>query len=331
LHYYCSFKDDQLITQLLNVKIKLILRLYSNAMKQMKSIQTILRSSRPSFLVLSPVCIFLGYSSASVSGADPALYLLVMVFAGAICAHISVNTFNEYLDFKSGLDHATQRTPFSGGSGALPSAPNMANAVLYTAILTLIITLLLGFYFIYLRGISLLILLSVGVFIILAYTRWLNRRPFLCLIAPGLSFGPIYVVGAHVVLAGSYNLLNFYVSLVPFFLITNLLLLNQYPDREADLAIGRNHFPIAYGIKNSNRVYLLMVSLTMITVTSGVFFRLLPVPSLSCLLPLLLVIPIYRGISKYADDNQKLLPYLGMNVFVTLTTPLMLAVSLLIS
>ena len=295
-----------------------------------KHILTVIKSTRPPFLVLSPVCIFLGYSSAILSGSDPEQYLIITVFVGALCAHISVNTFNEYLDFKSGLDNITEKTPFSGGSGALPEDPQIAATVLAVAIVCIIITLILGIYFIYLRGMSLLLLLTVGVSIILAYTRWLNKYPFLCLIAPGLSFGPLFVVGSHVVLAGSYDLTNFYVSLVPFLLISNLLLLNQYPDIEADQSIGRNHFPIAYGIKKSNLVYIGMTSLAAVIVIFGVSTSLLPETCLFCLLPMLVVIPVIYGITKYADDTQKLIPYLGMNVFVALSTPLTLGISILI-
>ena len=68
------------------------------------------------------------------SAADPESYLVVRVFIGAISAHIGVNTFNEYADFKSGLDSLTRRTPFSGGSGSLPQNPALATAVLYIAI-----------------------------------------------------------------------------------------------------------------------------------------------------------------------------------------------------
>jgi len=35
-----------------------------------------------------------------------------------LSAHIAVNTLNEYMDFKSGLDYETLKTPFAGGSGA---------------------------------------------------------------------------------------------------------------------------------------------------------------------------------------------------------------------
>ena len=55
---------------------------------------------------------------------------------GALCCHVSVNAFNEYYDFRSGLDARTRRTPFSGGSGTLPGKPELAGQALATAVVT---------------------------------------------------------------------------------------------------------------------------------------------------------------------------------------------------
>ena len=162
-------------------------------------------------------------------------------------SHISVNTFNEYFDFQSGLDLKTEKTPFSGGSGALPDNPEMANVVLTVSLVSLLLTIFIGIYLIMQRGTLILPIGFVGVVLIMTYTQWLNRFPFLCLIAPGLGFGVLMVVGTHVILTGEHSPLSWLVSLIPFFLINNLLLLNQYPDIKADASVGRNTFPIEIG------------------------------------------------------------------------------------
>ncbi len=296
-----------------------------------QNINTLINTTRPAFLVLSPVCIFLGYCTALAAGAKPETYLVVLVFVGAICAHISVNTFNEYFDFKSGLDDLTHRTPFSGGSSALQNNPTVAVVVLYLAGLTLVVTILLGIYFICLRGWSLLILLLTGVFIIFTYTTWLNRHPLLCLIAPGLSFGVLFVTGSHIVLAGHYHLLAIYVSMVPFLLVNNLLLLNQYPDIEADRCVDRRHFPIVYGTRSGNMVYAGSAGLTIVIIIYGVSSTILPGNSLYALLPMVPAVAVLYGACKYAGNIDKLIPYLGINVFITMATPLILGMSLLMS
>ncbi|WP_197475205.1 prenyltransferase, partial [Oleiphilus sp. HI0079] len=76
----------------------------------------VLQATRPPFLILTPACVFLG---ASIAFAEQAVFSNVdfaLVLIGAMAAHISVNTLNEYFDFKSGLDLNTNKTPFSGGS-----------------------------------------------------------------------------------------------------------------------------------------------------------------------------------------------------------------------
>ncbi len=80
----------------------------------------ILGPMRPPFLILAPVCAFLAISIVAYQSPTSLSFIKIfLVVIGAIAAHISVNTFNEYFDFKSGLDFKTMKTPFSGGSGAL--------------------------------------------------------------------------------------------------------------------------------------------------------------------------------------------------------------------
>jgi 1,4-dihydroxy-2-naphthoate octaprenyltransferase len=198
----------------------------------------ILGPLRVPFLVLPPACVLLGIGTAVRTAGSVSTLDVVLALIGAISAHISVNAFNEYFDFKSGLDARTERTPFSGGSGVLPEKPEMAHTALSMALIALIITGLIGVYFSFVRGIALLPLGILGLFIIVAYTPWLTRRPVLCLIAPGLGFGPLMVMGTHFVLTGQYSWGVFLVSMLPFFLVNDLLLLNQFPDTDADRSVG---------------------------------------------------------------------------------------------
>ena len=105
-------------------------------------INTVLQTMRPSFLVLTLACVFLGLCTSLATGASIDKLVFFLIFIGAMSAHISVNMLNEYHDFKSGLDFKTMKTPFSGGSGALPNNPKVANAVLLLGLLTLFLSLI---------------------------------------------------------------------------------------------------------------------------------------------------------------------------------------------
>jgi 1,4-dihydroxy-2-naphthoate polyprenyltransferase len=72
---------------------------------------------RVPFLLLTPVCVVLGAAAAYYGQGAFRWDWFLIALAGGIFAHISVNAINEYEDFKTGLDHHTIRTPFSGGSG----------------------------------------------------------------------------------------------------------------------------------------------------------------------------------------------------------------------
>lgn len=291
--------------------------------------RTLFHALRPSFLVLSPVCVFLGASTAYASSAAIDEMILLLVVIGALCAHISVNTLNEYADFRSGLDLVTIKTPFSGGSGALPADPAMAHMVLATGLVTLFITFAIGLYFVHMHGVLLLAAGCIGVAIILTYSRWINRWPFLCLIAPGLGFG-IMVAGTHYVLSQQYSVTSSLAALIVFFLVNNLLLLNQYPDIEADKSIGRNHLPIAYGTRFSSLVYGTLSLCAYLVILAGIYFDYFPALSLVAVVPAIFATFSLTGALKYGNTIGDYHQYLGANVTATILTPLLLGISIIV-
>jgi len=119
----------------------------------MNMIKTLLRSMRIPFLILTPVSIFLGLATSVAASEQVSYFDFLLVLVGAVFAHISVNTFNEYHDFRSGLDAKTTKTPFSGGSGALIENPQAIEAVFYVAITSLISTIIIGIYFTFRLGV----------------------------------------------------------------------------------------------------------------------------------------------------------------------------------
>ncbi len=296
----------------------------------MKDFKFLLDPMRLPFLILTPACVVLGLSTAIWTTGQVNWFHFVLVLIGAVSAHISVNAFNEYFDFKSGLDAKTQRTPFSGGSGRLQQSPELEKPALIMAWVFLALTASVGIYFVFKVGTGLIPLGVFGLVIIYFYTEWITRYPFFCLIAPGLGFGPLMVMGTDFVLTGQYSWTALIASLVPFFLVSNLLLLNQFPDVEADQAIGRKHYPIQIGKVKSSRIYLAFLLLPFLAIAVGVVFNLFPLSSLIGFLGLILVIPIFKGVVSHAENTEKLIPVLGQNVLINLVTPVLVAIGLFI-
>jgi 1,4-dihydroxy-2-naphthoate octaprenyltransferase len=293
--------------------------------------KTLFGLMRVPFLILTPACVAVGIGTAYWQTGELNWLNVVLVIIGGLAAHISVNAFNEYFDFKSGLDHQTQPTPFSGGSGTLPANPQLERIASLVAWTAFGIVTVIGVYFIWVQGWGLLPIGILGLILIVTYTTWWVSHPVLCLIAPGLGFGILMVTGTHFALTGSYSWTALVASFVPTFLVSDLLLLNQFPDVEADQEVGRRHFPITIGRKASSLLYGLFLGLAYVSVIVGVILKLLPVFSLLALLTGVIAWRTYREARKNAENIPALIPSMGMNVIINLATPVLLAVGLLVS
>jgi 1,4-dihydroxy-2-naphthoate octaprenyltransferase len=236
---------------------------------------------------------------------------------------------NEYYDFRSGLDFKTKRTSFSGGSGALPDNPEMAGLIFVLGLVSLFVTIVIGIYFIVDSEIQILPIGLVGIALVVTYTQWLNRLPVLCLIAPGLGFGVLMVVGTHVILKSEHSQLVWLVSLIPFFLINNLLLLNQYPDIEADASVGRITFPIAFGLRNSNIVYAIFMLASYSLILFYIVAGYIPTLSVIALIPVIFSLFALIGAIKYKSKIGDFPQHLGANVASAILTPFLLAISII--
>jgi 1,4-dihydroxy-2-naphthoate octaprenyltransferase len=231
---------------------------------------------------------------------------------------------------ESGLDFRTTRTPFSGGSGTLVPVPSKLPIALWTGIITAVICAAIGIYFFILYGWPILAIGAIGLLTIVVYTPWLNKIPFLCLIAPGLGFGTLMVNGTYFALTGTFSWTALLVSFVPFFLVSNLLLLNQFPDVEADRTVGRKHLPIKIGRRASARVFAAFTAATYLTIVLGAVIKLAPLWTLLALVSLIFALPAVRGALKHSDDPANLEPSMAQNVLLNLTTPVLVGIGLLI-
>jgi 1,4-dihydroxy-2-naphthoate octaprenyltransferase len=297
-------------------------------MTEKLNMQTFAGIIRVPFLLLAPVCVFLAAGLAYSTVGEIDWGVLGLIIFCAVTAHVAVNALNEYQDFQSGLDLKTQRTPFSGGSGTLPKNPQLSAAALQVSIIAIGLTVISGLAIVYLRGTELLIPGLIGVVIIVLYTKVLNRYPVLCLLSPGLAFGILMVGGSYFALTGTYSVDIFLVSLIPFFLVNNLLLLNQFPDINADREAGRNHVLIQYGKESGSFIYMLFLLLAALALIFSVYLGTLPLYSLLGLLLIAIGIPIYKASSKPQSNIETLLPYMGKNVGMVLLIPVILGVSL---
>ncbi len=295
----------------------------------MKTLSILFGPMKVPFLLLTPVCVILGAATAYYTQGAFRMEWFLMALAGGLFAHISVNALNEFEDFKSGLDLQTTRTPFSGGSGTLPANPGKAGWAAAMGLITLALTVAVGFYFLLARGAGLLLVGIPGVLAVYLYTRWLTRDPLLCLLAPGIGFGPCMVMGVDFVLTGTYGMVALAASLTPFFLVSNLLVINQFPDLEPDAAVGRRHLMIVHGKRAGVIVYGAFLVGAYLSVVVAWLAGLFPAAALICLATIPLALNTYAGVSRNSHAGiEALLPYMTRNVIITLVTPTLLALGI---
>jgi len=296
----------------------------------MATVRTWFLETRPSFLLLVPACVIVGLGVAVYDTRHINALHFGLAFLGALLAHIAVNVLNEYSDYRTGIDFKTMKTPFSGGTGILPGGLLDPQKVFLLGIGCLVGVALIGVYFAWEYGWEIVPLGILGIALVYFYTTHMTKDPFLCAIAPGLGFGPLMVLGTYFTQTGEYTLSAAMASMIPGFLVSNLLLLNQLPDVEADQAGDRYHLPIAIGRKRSAQVYAGLILLTYLWLVCSVASKVLPVTALLAVLTFPIALKAIKGALDYYEDTPRLVPSMAQNVMVTLITPLLLGVGVLI-
>jgi 1,4-dihydroxy-2-naphthoate octaprenyltransferase len=284
---------------------------------------------RPQFLFLDPIVVSLGTVLAVYDGFFN-LFYMVLSLTGVICLHISVNVLNDYFDYKSGIDLHTRRTPFSGGSGVLPQGILDVQSVYRLGIASLIPPFGIAFYFTAVYGWSFIPLVLVAAISVIFYTTHLSRWMVGELFA-GLNLGSLVVLGTYFTQTGFYGIKAIAACISPGILVFNLLLLNEFPDVEADLKGSRRNIPIVFGRKTASRIYCVLVVANYVSIIIPTLGRVLPITSLLACLTIPFAVKAVSLTSKHYNDARKLLPALKYNVLMVLLTPVMMSIGIFIA
>ena len=291
-----------------------------------KAFWTLWQALRPPFLLLSVVVVLLAAALAAWEGYPFDSLRFTLALIGALAAHGAVNLLNEYEDWRSGLDSLTERTPFSGGSGALQQHPEHAGLVQAAAYFLMGVVFAIGLYFYLHVGPGIVPIGLAGIALIVLYTSTITRHPWVCLVATGLAFGPLMMLGTYYVLTGQISQRAVVVSLIPFFLVNNLLLLNQIPDVAADRQVGRRTFPIVMGLPLTLQVFDFFLLGAYGVLVLLVATAMLPPLALLGVITLIFALPMLLALKHFkAGRSVALKRALALNVAINLLTPALIA------
>lgn len=289
-------------------------------------------ATRPAFLTASLMACVIGLATAWHGGIAFDIPLAVITLLFALLAHAGVNVLNDYYDALNGTDaQNTQRIfPFTGGSRFIQNG-----------VLTLAQTRNFGFALMAGVAAAGLWLMSrtdpqlmyvglAGLFIGWAYSAppfRLNSRGWgeLCVAAGFLAI----TVGTDFVQRKGFDAAPFIAGLSYALLVTNLLYINQFPDRSADTAAGKLHWVARLEVQHARWGYALIVALAYAWLLAGVSLGWLPMMALLALLALPLSVKAARLLLRHATQPQQLGDAIKLTIAAMLAHGALLSLALL--
>lgn len=178
--------------------------------------------------------------------------LLCMVFA--LLAQISSNFANEYYDYASGLDRKGREGPRRG----VTEGDITPRAMKAATFITLIAACAVGCSLILYSGWW---LIAVGSFIALGVLAY-SAGPYplshhaLGEVAVVIFYGLIPVVFTYYLMAHTWPIYVILGSMAAGLLGANVLVVNNYRDRDDDLSVGKHTIATRFGLKFCSRLYL---------------------------------------------------------------------------
>jgi len=208
------------------------------------------REARPPFLTAAAVPVILGAVGAWYETGSFSPLLFVLTLVGSVLAQAGANMANDHFDTLSGNDNINRyRSQFNGGAGLIQDGLLTARQVHLGALACLGAAAAIGLYLFSVCGPAVLILMLLGGFAAYFYTGNPVKLAYHGVgeVAIGLCFGPFLAGGAYLVQAGTVSPGAVAASVPVGLLITAVLYINQFPDYEADQAVGKTHWVVRLG------------------------------------------------------------------------------------
>jgi len=286
-----------------------------------------LRAIRIRFLLASVIAVSSGLAIAywKSSHIDP-LYA-GLTYLGVGFLHASVDLLNDYWDHKRGIDSATTRTKFSGGTGVLPENMLTPKAVYAAGVIFLILGASIGAYFVAIRGVTIAVILGFAVVAIYFYSTSIVNAGL------GELFvaikGAMIVLGTFYVQTGMIDSAALYVGAIIGILSATVLFVNSFPDYEADRSKGRRTLVILLGKKTASAAFPAFVIAAYAMIAIGILLGFTKVYSLASFVSLPFAAKSIASLKKNHEGAEQMVPAMASAVTYSRITGFVLAASLL--
>jgi 1,4-dihydroxy-2-naphthoate octaprenyltransferase len=199
----------------------------------------------------------------------------LLTYIGVIFLHASVDIFNDYWDYKRGIDTTTKRTKFSGGTGVLPEK-KLGPAIVYKAgFFCMFIGLAIGGYFVIHSGLVIAVILIVAILSIYFYsTTIVNIGLGETLVA---IKGAMIVIGTCYVQSGIIDFSIVFLGIISGMLSSVVLYIASFPDFDADKEKGRKTLVILLGKDKGSKIFPFLIIFIYILISTGIIGQYLPI------------------------------------------------------
>lgn len=290
--------------------------------------KTLMRVTRTPFVVAVVMPVLLGAVIAWREGIFHVGYFLLTLI-GAVCINLGLNMSNDYFDHLSGGDEINRElTPFSGGSRVIQDGIVSAKQVLAWSAFFYLIGIVIGLYLAAVRGWLILGFGLAGVFLAFFHNappiRLYHLAPGVGELAVGIGFGPLVVLGSYYVQAQRFSYEALWASIPVGLLITAVLYINEFPDCEADKAVGKKTLPVVLGRKRAAGGYAALLVAAYGVILLGIALGAFSYTMLLALLSLPLAYRGIRGAMRFHSNTPKLIPTQAATIQLHLVTGLLL-------
>ncbi|HEY7696468.1 MAG TPA: prenyltransferase [Nitrososphaeraceae archaeon] len=285
------------------------------------------RAIRIKFILASIIAVSNGIAISywKTGTIDPGYALLT--YFGIMCLHISVDLLNDYSDFKRGIDTNTKRTRYSGGTGVIPENLINPNIIYFAGVIFLILGGLTGLYFVTIKGIVILILLSFAIISIYFYsTNIVNAGLGELFVA---IKGCMIVMGTYYIQSDTIDLTSVFVGIIVGLLSSVVLLVTSFPDYDADKKGGRRTLVILSGRENSVKIFIAIITVTYGMISGAAILNIIPIFSTIGLLSIPFAVKAISKLRRFNDTSQ-LVSCMANSILYSRTCGLLLAISFII-
>ena len=250
------------------------------------------------------------------------LFLISSLFIQA-----ATNLFNEYYDYKKGLD----KVDSEGISGSIVKGKLTAKGVMMGALILYTLAFSLGLILTLLTNYSVLLVGILSMLVGFLYTGGpypIAYSPFGELFS-GFFMGTVIICLAFYLQTNFLNYMVFLVSLPLFLLIATILLANNIRDLENDKVSGRKTLAILVGKQNAINILTLFLSLVYVL---NIIFAFTSYGSLFNLI-ILITLPLAKKIVlgfKNNNDKKTMAPFMVMTAKLTIICGLLITLAYLL-